>query len=846
MTTTNTLPIETALPALRQALSRGHAIVQAPTGSGKSTRVPLALLDEPWLAGQRILMLEPRRAAARLSAARMAEVLGEALGETVGYQVRFERVIGARTRIEVLTEGILTRRLQHDPELDGVGLVIFDEFHERSLTLDLGLALALDTASGLREDLRLLPMSATLDAEVLSGLLGGAPVIRAEGRCYPVSIHTAERTPGADVVAEAARAVQHAVRAHPEGDVLVFLPGAGEIQRASTALQALTSEGIQILTLHGSLSSAEQDAALHPGAATVRRVILATDLAETSVTIPGVQVVIDTGLTRKPRFDPGSGLTRLVTEPIARASAEQRAGRAGRLAPGVCYRLWTSAQEHGRRAQRPPEIVQADLAPLVLEVALWGLSDPGQLEWLDPPPEAAWNQAVSLLQQLGVLTEQGKPTALGRAVAGLPLHPRLGVLLCAAPPEVRALAADLCALLSERDPWSGERGQHREADLSTRLHALEAWRARRASANVDPRRLASIARAAKQLRQVRRDEHAPELSNPHATDAAALLALAYPERIAQRRAGSDGRYLLASGTGAILPRDDALAIHPYLVVAALDGAGRDARIQLALPISESALREIAATRIHQAQQLFWDAEREALALRAITRLDALILDARPRTLDSLDATLSSEAHALLLAAIAERIERAFDWNDAVRQFQARLAFMRALEPEGGWPDLATETLQATLSEWLSPWLEGCTRLADTRRLDLLAMLRAQLEWTQQQRLDQEAPEMILTPAGNRRALDYLSGEVPVLALPIQEVFGQRDTPAIASGRCPLLLHLLSPARRPIQVTRDLGTFWAGAYAEVRKELRGRYPKHHWPEDPLTAQAVAGGVRRRRA
>ncbi|MTW20811.1 ATP-dependent helicase HrpB [Allochromatium palmeri] len=835
------LPIDAILDDLRAALSQGHGVLHAPTGSGKSTRVPLALLDAPWLAGQRILMLQPRRPAARMTAARLADQLGEPLGERVGYQIRFERRIGPRTRIEVVTEGILTRRLQRDPTLDGVGLVIFDEFHERGLTSDLGLALTLDSARGLRPDLRLLIMSATLEAEPVAGLLDNARLLRAEGRSFPVEIRYAERTPDSDPV-RALVAGARQVLTEETGDILAFLPGAREIERAR---EALAGADIEILPLHGALSSAEQDRALRPDGRGRRRLILATDLAETSLTIEGIRVVLDSGLTRKPRFDPGSGLTRLVTESIPRASADQRAGRAGRLAPGVCQRLWTRAQEHGRPEQRTPEILESDLAPLALELALWGVKDPAELSWLDPPPAPAWNQALELLRMLGALDRRDSITPLGRALADLPVHPRLGVMLLGATPTERQTAADLCALISERDPFLPEPGRARPADLGLRLDALRAARERRGTPpGVDRRRLDAIERAARQLHRLA-ERSASSGARPAETDSVrrpgALLALAYPDRVAQRRAGADERYLLAAGTGAELPRDDALAIHPYLVVAAIDARGRDGRIQSALPISEDELRAELAERLEPRREVFWDNERAAVACRAITRLGAMALESRPVALAPED-----DASTYLIAHIREHFSEALDWLESARQLQARIALMRQHDPAGDWPDFSDAALREHLDVWLNPWIAGKTRLSDVQRLDLSAILLDQLSWEQRQRLDQQVPRTFVTPAGNSRPIDYVSGETPILAAPLQEFFGLSDTPRLCLGRLPVLLHLLSPARRPMQVTQDLAGFWARGYAEVRKELRGRYPKHHWPEDPTQAQALIGGLRRRRA
>ncbi len=834
LTIAQPLPIDAVLDELRAALRRGHALLQAPTGSGKSTRVPLALLDADWLADRRILMLEPRRPAARLTAARMAAMLDEPVGERVGYQVRFERRVGPRTRIEVITEGILTRRLQSDPGLDGIGLLIFDEFHERNLQSDLGLALALDVAANLRPDLRLLAMSATLDAAPVAQILGDAPIIRGEGRSYPVEIRYAERTPDADPVRAMVAGVRAALSEH-EGDILAFLPGVGEINRCVEQLARLADDGILVLPLHGTLPTAAQDRALLPGEPGQRRVIVATDIAETSVTIQGIRVVIDSGLTRKPRFAPGAGLSRLVTESIPRASAEQRAGRAGRLGPGVCYRLWTRAQEHGRPEHRTPEILQSDLTPLALELALWGVRHPNDLSWLDPPPAPAWEQAVSVLHALGALDSGQRLTRLGHAMAELPIHPRLATMLLGAAASARQTAADLCALISERDPFIHEPGAGRPADLGLRLQALQENREKRQPRDMDRHRLAAIARVAEQLRRL-----AGASSSNGVTTPGALLALAYPERVAQRRDGADDRYLLASGAGAVLPRDDALAIYPYLVVAAMDARGRDGRIQLALPISESELRERFAERIETTRQVAWNSEREAVAAREISRLGAIMLDARPIPLGD-----DADVARLLLDRIREQFECALNWTDGARQLQARVALLRAHDSAGGWPDLSDTALCDTLADWLGPWLSGKSRFSEVQRLDLAAILTARLSWEQQQRLEREAPRTLTTPAGNQRMLDYVSGDIPILAVPLQELFGLADTPRLCSGRVPVLLHLLSPARRPMQVTQDLAGFWARGYAEVRKELRGRYPKHHWPEDPTQAQAVVGGIRRRK-
>ncbi len=837
-------PIDSVLPRLASALATGHAVLTAPTGSGKTTRVPLALLDAPWLQGK-ILMLEPRRPAARMAAARMAAILGEPAGQTVGHQVRFERRIGPRTRVQVLTQGVFTRRIQADPELTGYGLLIFDEFHERSLDADLGLALALDAAT-LRDDLRILVMSATLDTSSIAGLLGGdgppAPVIAGSGRSHPVHIRHIERNPQ-DAVAAMAPAIRTALAEHA-GDILAFLPGAGEIHRVATTLGELN--GADVLRLHGSLSLAEQEGALRPAPGGPRRVVLATDLAETSLTIEGIGIVVDSGLTRKPRFEPGPGMTRLVTQPIAQASAEQRAGRAGRLGPGHCIRLWSAAEHRRRPAQRPPEILSSDLAPLALELALWGLSEANDLRWLDPPPGPAWSRGVGLLQDLGALDATGTITALGRRMASLPAHPRLAAMLCRAPAAGRGLACELAALVSERDPWIGGPGLPRPVDLQLRLAALAAWRERSTRADpgadpggLDPRRLAAVDRAAAQLYRLL-PERAPK---PGAEDmapgtAAALLAVAYPDRIAQNR-GRDGRFLLASGAGAALPPDDSLAASPYLVIADLEAARGDHRVRTALATGRAALEVLFGARIQTAVHLAWDEGRGAVTARRETRLGALVLASRPAPIGDTEAALE-----LLLRAVRQAPDQALNWTPAARQLQARVALARRLEPDAGWPELADALLAATLAEWLGPWLRGKTRLADARALDLVEVLRAMLGWERARRLDELAPLEIATPAGTQRPIDYSdSAGRPVLKAPMQELFGAAEAPCIWQGRQPLTLHLLSPAGRPLQVTRDLAGFWCGAYSEVRKEMRGRYPKHHWPEDPALARAVRGGLKR---
>ncbi|MCO6411741.1 MAG: ATP-dependent helicase HrpB [Thiogranum sp.] len=829
-----TLPIEPLLPQLRQSLARERNLVlQAPPGAGKTTRVPLALLDAPWLDQRKILLLEPRRLAARAAARFMAAALGERIGETVGYRVRLESRVGPRTRIEVVTEGVLTRMLQDDPALQSVGLVIFDEFHERSLHADLGLALCLDSQSALNETLRVLVMSATLDGAAVARLLGDARVLRSEGRSFPVTVHyRPARQPSRrhavvtdDLVREIRRAIDE-----ESGSVLVFLPGAGEIRQLENALHgAQIGPDVIIAPLYGQLGSAAQDLAIQPAPPGKRKLVLATSIAETSLTIEGIRIVIDAGLMRQPRFDPGSGLTRLVTLPVSRAAADQRCGRAGRLEAGVCYRLWPEHQ-HLLPAARP-EILEADLAPLVLELAQWGVQDAAQLRWLDSPPAAHLAQARQLLQQLGALDGGGRITAHGRAMLQLGAHPRLAhMMLRARELGYAALACELAALLSERDPLRGARAT--EADMLLRLDLLR----RRGTGQGSDKGLSG--RVKDTARQWQRQLGGGSASSVAADDAmaGALLAFAWPDRIGQRRGGVDGRFLLSNGRGAMLRDPEPLAAADYLVAAQL-GDGREARIFLAAEVQREQLQEYHGDLLSAHCFVAWDDREQCVRARRQLRLGELVLtdeawpDADPQ-----------EIQAALLEGVRRRGIACLPWNEAARGLQARLNFLHHLVP-AEWEDVSDDALLAGLEHWLLPHLAGMTRLAQLQRLDLHALLLAPLSWTRQRQLRELAPEFLTVPSGSRVRLDY-SQDIPVLAVRLQEMFGLADTPRIAGGRVPVLLHLLSPARRPVQVTQQLGSFWQGSYHEVRKELKGRYPKHHWPEDPLQAQATAATRRKR--
>jgi len=828
------LPIDAILPALGTALARHpSAVLSAPPGSGKTTRVPLALLDQPWLAGRKILLLEPRRLAARAAARFMAHRLGEDLGQTVGYRVRLDSRVGAATRIEVLTEGVLTRRLQQDPELAGVGLVIFDEFHERSLQADLGLALCLDVQQGLREDLRLLLMSATLEPAPLATLLGDAAVLEAPGRSFPVETlydpsPDPERTPQA-LARAALRGVQRALH-EQSGDLLVFLPGVGEIRRAEGLLQErLQGSGVRICPLYGELDATAQDRALRPAPGGARRVVLATSIAETSLTIEGVRVVVDTGWSRRPRFDPNTGLTGLVTERVSRSAAEQRRGRAGRLGPGVCYRLWS--EQVALSPQPAAEVLQADLAPLVLELALWGVEEPRALRWLDPPPTGATAQARGLLQGLDALDARGRITPLGRRMAALPLHPRLAhMLLRAAEQGDVARAADLAALLGERDIVRSRPGEARPLDLEGRLEALARRHDQRGAdphGPLDPGACATVAQIARQLRRL--VGRGAAMDRGEDLSVGALVALAYPDRVAQGR-GRHAHFLLANGRGARVPEGDPLAAAPYLAVAALDARVQDGQVFLAARLEREELERLFAGRIEAREQVTWDTERGAVSARRVRTLGALVLDSTP-----LPRPAPGQVLPALLAGIRAMGSHCLPWNAAARALQARVLSLRAWEPEGDWPDLGDAALLRDAEQRLGPWLAGVSRLAELGRLDLAEVLRSTLDWEARRWLDVLAPERIPVPSGGLRVLAYQPGESPVLAVRLQEMFGQRETPRVCQGRIPVTLHLLSPARRPLQITQDLAGFWDRTYAEVRKEMRARYPKHYWPEDPRQAQ-----------
>lgn len=836
-----TLPIEPTLPAIRAALRDAPALVlQAPPGAGKTTRVPLALLDEPWLKNSTILLLEPRRLAARAAAARMAAQLNEPVGHTVGYRIRFDRQISRQTRIEVLTEGILTRRLQRDPALEGVRLVIFDEFHERSLHADLALTLCLDSQRELRPDLRLLVMSATLDGVAVARLLGDAPIVTSEGRAHPVNRQYLPRDPDGLDLNVVVRAVLNAL-GRERGDLLVFLPGGGEIRQVLGRLQAEPAcAGLTLAPLYGDLPGEAQQRAIRRDPDGRRKIVLATPIAETSLTIEGIGVVVDAGWTRVPRFDPRSGLTRLETMRVSADAAEQRAGRAGRLGPGICYRLWSETTQSRLRPRRIPEILEADLAPLALELAQWGVTEVSALAWLDPPPSGALAQARELLRELGALDDRDRITSAGQALAELPIHPRLAQLLRRGTAlGLVKLAADLAALLEERDPLRGEHPFG--GDFTARLDALRDFRrdgrdgARRWWA--DPTACVRIEQAARRWRALlQRDgsENADECLHPaldprDGATAGLLLAFAYPDRVARRREGAADRYRLANGRGARLATGDPLAGRDWLVAAHLDAGVGEGRIWLAAPVDPTALETHLADRLRTVVEVGWDERQAAVMARQERRLGVLALDSTPLA----DADPESLCQAMLAGARQLGLD-SLPWTRELREWQARVLSLRHWCADEGWPDVSDGWLMEHLDDWLPSWLNGMTRREHLRRLDLSGALYDLLDGRARARLDELAPTHLPVPSGSRIRLRYQPGEPPVLAVKLQELFGLADTPRIASGRIPVTLHLLSPAQRPIQVTQDLRGFWERTYAEVRKELKGRYPKHSWPDDPWSA------------
>jgi ATP-dependent helicase HrpB len=817
------LPVSEALPRLLAALRDGsNAVLVAPPGAGKTTLAPLALMAEPWATGK-ILVLEPRRVAARAAARRMADLLGEpAPGGTIGLATRLDRLVSDRTRVEVVTEGLLVRRLQSDPALDGVAAVLFDEAHERNLDTDLALAFCLDMQRALRPDLRLLAMSATLDVSRFVALLGDAPLIESLGRAFPVQVEHRPRDlkDSRDLPEAMAGAIREALQRYP-GDVLAFLPGWGEIRRTAERLSGVAAE---VLPLHGEMPPAEQDRALNPSDR--RKVVLATSIAETSLTVPGVRIVVDGGFRRTPRLDSASGLARLATVRISRAAADQRAGRAGRTAPGVAIRLWSEALHRGLPLQDRPEILEAELSGLALDCAAWGAA-PADLPFLDPPPAGALAAARALLADLDALDGQGRITAMGRDMARMGTHPRLARMLLAATDEgEKALAADLAALLEERDPL---RGRDQPADINLRLELLHG-----ADHPDADRATVQRIRRAGALHRRRLRLHGSALPGG---EAGPLLAAGFPDRIAARRGSMDGAFRLAGlslpgsagGQGARLGATDPLSRAPLLAVADLELQGTEARIRMAAPLDRAALEARFPERLRWVEGAAFDARAGAVLARRRLVFGPLVLE--EHLLPSPDPGVVAGA---LAAAIAERGLRDLDWSNAAKQLRARLGWMRRAEPEGDWPDVSDAALIAAAAEWLAPHLHGRTKLAEAKALDLVTILRGMLPWEAQRRLDAALPSRLELPAGRSAAIDY-DREVPTLEARAQHLFGMPGLPKLAHEKVPLQVSLLSPAGRPIAVTGDLGRFWHGGWAEVRREMRGRYPRHPWPEEPWAAE-----------
>jgi ATP-dependent helicase HrpB len=825
------LPINDALPALAHALiNRRSALLEAPPGAGKSTLVPLFLLDSPWLEGQKILMLEPRRIAARAVAHRMATLCGEAAGRTVGFRTRLETRVGRETRIEVVTEGILTRMLQEDGALTGIGCVIFDEFHERSLNADLGLALCIESQLNLREELRLLVMSATLDLKPLARLLGDAPVVSAQGRSFGVATHYVPRRPELHLELQTSQVVRSALKEH-SGDVLCFLPGAAEIRRVQRALEdSGLDRSIDIMPLYGELEGAAQDAALVPAAPGRRKVVLATSIAETSLTIQGVRVVVDSGMRRYSEFDPTTGMSRLVTGKVSQAAADQRRGRAGRLSEGDCYRLWSEGTNAALSPQTPPEILHADLAPLALELACWGTLDANGLAWLDPPPPAPLAQARDLLRGLEAIDAAARVTPHGRTLEKLGMHPRLAhMLIKARAVQAARLACDLAAILSERDILRAQFGA-RDVDLRLRVAVLRGdARDVPSGVTVDDRAKSQALRTSSQWQ---RDfvQGARDAADPHEATGI-LLAWAYPDRIGRAR-GEGGRYLLANGSGARFGEPQALAKAEFIVAAELDGAEREARIFLAAPLNLEDLEKHFSALITESAEIRWDERDGAIHARRERRLGALQLDSSEIRDPDPDAMHSAALLGLRQIGIA-----GLPWTKALQQWRARVMLMRRYEVAAAtpWPDLSDAALERTLDEWAAPWIVGFTRREHFAKMDLGNALRSLVTHAQGNILEREAPTQFTVPSGSHIPVDYLDGEIPSISVRLQELFGLHQTPSVAGGRLALLLKLLSPAGRPVQITRDLVSFWSRGYHDVKKDLKGRYPKHYWPDDPHTAQ-----------
>jgi len=816
------LPIESVIDEVREALDLHRSVVlTAEPGAGKTTVVPLRLLNEPWLAGQKIIMLEPRRLAARASAARMASLLGERVGDTVGVTTRNDRRISARTRIEVVTEGILTRRLQRDPELEGYGLVIFDEFHERSQQADLGLALLLDAHRTLDLTTAIMVMSATIDAHKVAALIGDAapaPVIECGGRTFDVEMHWRPRNKRDKLEPAVTQAVQWALETEPEGDVLVFLPGMAEIRRTQEQLRGLDPR-IEVHPLHGSLPLDEQDRAVAPAPTGMRKVVLSTDIAESSLTVEGVTAVVDSGLARAPRFDPGNGLTRLTTVSISRASADQRAGRAGRTRPGIAVRLWSKIEHGTRAAYGAAEITKVDLAQLRLELAAWGITDPSTLLMLDDVPTQAWKEAGQVLHMLGAIDASDSITERGRRLGELPLHPRLAAIVVTGVERgLGAMGSALAALIDERDVLRG-RPAEVPVDLGIRLDLLTDRNRRHALASGRSLQLVR-ARANDLARRIGCSDDGYDRDR-----LGLLVAAGFPDRVAQRRGNGRGRFRLRNGAGVRLPDSDQLAGEEYLVAIDLDGKRKDARVRLGAAVDVTDLLETAGFDAEVTERTLWDRDRKDVVTRVDRHLGSLDLGSTSRR-----PVPSELVVEILLDQVRRTRLKALSWTDASRALQARVEYARSRQPEAGWPDLSDKALVASLEEWLGPLLIAATGRSDLEVVSVAVALDMLLGRERRQELEQALPATFVLPAGRKLRIDY-DAEPPTIKSRAQDFYGVKKHPTVLNGDQPLSVELLSPAGRPIQRTADLPGFWDGSWAEVRKDMAGRYPKHDWPVDP---------------
>ena len=823
------LPIQEIIPQLKEKLKQQPIIIlQAPPGAGKSTILPLQLLNEKWLQGKKILVLEPRRLATRSVAVRMADLLNESIGETVGYRIRFENKISKNTRIEVVTESILTRMIQNDNALENIGLVIFDEFHERSLNADLALALSIQVQQVLRNDLRILIMSATLDGAKLSALLNNAPVLTSEGRQHPVEIQYLNTDEKTHLPIRMVDAIKKAIREY-QGDILAFLPGAGEIIRIQELLETENTV-ICVQPLYGDLSQQKQQEAILPHPQGKRKVVLATSIAETSLTIEGITVVVDSGYARVPRFDIQTGLTRLETVKITKDAADQRAGRAGRLSPGVCFRLWSEGAYIYFNATRNPEILEADLAPLMLELSEWGIKNINELVWLTPPTNGAVLQATELLTQLGAL-KNNTLTLRGKKMLQMPTHPRLAHMLIETfepLEEMKSLACDIAATLEERDPLSKENG----TDISLRIEILRKYR-NGERVNADRRVLDRIERLAQSWRKLLNAK--TDNTIPNVFHIGKLLATAYPERIAKRIDKNGLRYRLANGRIVKLTETDLLAKEEWLAIAHLDAGNNEGKIFLAAPFDSNELINIA----EEHQLIIWDKQREMIVATTEKRIGNITLERKP--LLNIDET---ERIKVICTFIQEEGLKVLNWNEDQENLQARILSLRIWRPQESWPDVSNKQLLKTVEEWLSPYLLKINKLTELQKLDFTQILHSLLPWELSQKLDALAPAKIKVPTGSMIQLNYFNdGGKVEMAVRLQEIFGWFETPTLNEGKNKVLLHLLSPGYKPVQVTQDLNSFWNKTYFEVRKDLLSRYPRHHWPENPLTAEAIRGPKKR---